>query len=160
MINAIFAVLILIMFPASEAVAACTGTRVKRSNIESTFDDKLICAEKPGAKSNNDRWAEEHIKGGALFERGTGTTLHPRAQVGNWAKGGPNDNNGTIVYKYTKTPGGAVTAGPYEFSVFQDGTTIIFCTPDGTTEKARTTLVVSPIPSAATKNPCGFPSKP
>jgi len=145
-----------------EAIAATTcsalGSRLAASEITGRFQDQLVCAEKMGALTGNDRWAEEHRSSGELWEQGKGTTskIHPPTKVGTWKSvegtkvKGKSANDDVVRYDYS---GGS----SFNWSVFEKnvaGTkTYTFCTSNETKVIANAT-VKTPNPSST--NACGF----
>jgi len=116
---------------AGEAAAAlCDGpSQVKGGTLSTLMTGSLVCgrpaAGYPGPAS--DRWQEEHIAGGNLFDykKGPGDAVDPRTQVGSWTV----NANDTVTHTYT--PGGA----SFTWTVHQvSGTTYSFCTGVGGSE--------------------------
>lgn len=140
------------------AAGACPGTRLNSTQIASTFNEKLLCASRPTATSNLNRWAEEHITGGQLIEhaKGSNNNVDPRRVAGTWAAVKNTGNNDLIRYNYG-------TGGTYDWSVWEQKVTgpsgpatsvFHFCDSAGTTKVASGTLLA--LPSAAAPNPCGY----
>jgi hypothetical protein len=141
------------------AAPACPGVRLNSTTITSTFNDKLLCASKPSATSNRDRWAEEHMNGGQLYEHAKGSSdkVDPRRLAGTWAAVKNTGNDDLIRYNYG-------TGGTYNWGVWEDKTkgspsgpatsVFHFCDSAGTTKVASGT--VRALPSASDPNPCGY----
>lgn len=150
----LLSVLVLVV-GAGNAMAQCIGTQVTGNNINVVLEGNLVCAEKPNASSNNDRWAEEHWpinqgQPGMLWEyaKGPSDTVDPRHEVGTWSRSG-ND----IIYNYG-------SGGTYTWSLYVDNSTTPptyrFC--DGSTVAVITKIIT--IPGTGTpgaQNPCTYP---
>jgi len=160
-----FLCLPLLALMAREAMSAAAtpceslGNRLSASEITNRFGEKLICAEKMGAISGNDRWAEVHRADGQLWEQGKGTTskIHPPTKVGTWkaveANKGKSTKSATedlVQYDY-------IGGSSYSWSVFEKdvaGTkTYTFCGSNAT-KVIATAKVIAPNPSST--NACGF----
>ena len=168
MIRTMLLCLLFLVAVASEAMAAAAtpcaslGTRLTAAEISSTFQNQLICAQKMGAISGNDRWAEEHRASGELWEQGKGTTskIHPPTKVGSWksveltkgkGKGEVKSPSEDLV-QYDYSGGSSFTWSVFEKTV--GGTkTYTFCDSNETTVIATATIK-SPNPSST--NACGF----
>jgi hypothetical protein len=116
----------------------------------------LVCAARPGATNNNNRWAEEHLKVGDLFEHAKGSTdkVDPRRKAGTWnAVSTAGSANDVINYNYG-------TGGTYNWSVWEQTSKVPgapasvyhFC--DGATLVASGATQV--LPAATAPNPCGY----
>ena len=129
-----------------DALADCTNNRVTGSAISTLLNNKLVCG-RPAAGytgSADDRWQEEHISGGNLFDfkKGPGDAIDPRVQVGTW-----NRSGNSVVYLYNRyTPNVTVTYG----GIFRIGTTntYSFCTGLNCTEVVRANIVINTNPVA------------
>ena len=124
------------------AAADCTNNRVTGNAINTLLTGKLVCG-RPAAGytgSPNDRWQEEHISGGALFDYKKGPTdkVDPRVQVGTW-----NRSGNSVVYVYNRyTPNVTVNYGGI-FQVGTTGNTYSFCTGLNGTEVVRANVITS-----------------
>jgi hypothetical protein len=138
------------------AAAGCsTGARQNAAQISQVVSGQLVCAQKVGALTGNDRWAEEHKSTGKLWEQGKGTTskVHPPHEVGSWAavKIGSGGSDDVIRHSYS---GGKT----FDWSFFEEkskaGPTLYrFCDTTASTTIATAT-VIAPNPSST--NACGF----
>jgi len=145
---------------AMAAAAPCSsiGNRLTAGEITGRFQNQLVCAQKMGAITGNDRWAEEHRSSGELWEQGKGTTskVHPPTKVGTWKSvegtkvKGKSANDDLVRYDYS---GGST----FNWSVFEKnvaGTkTYTFCTSNESTVIATATLKT---PNPSSTNACGF----
>jgi hypothetical protein len=92
---------ILLAFSTGQAMAVCQiDQRVNGANLSALLNNSLVCG-RPGAGytgSPNDRWQEEHIGGGVLFDfkLGVGHAVDPRKQVGTWSI-----NNPEVTHNYS-----------------------------------------------------------
>jgi len=122
------------------AAANCTDNRITGAAINTLLNGKLVCG-RPAAGytgSPNDRWQEEHISGGALFDYKKGPTdkIDPRVQLGTWDR-----NGNTVRYVYDKyTPIVNVTYSGI-FQVGTTGNTYSFC--QGVSEIVRANVITS-----------------
>ena len=113
-----------------------------KNSILSAVENKLVCAK---STTNKNRWSEEHLKSGDLYEyaKGSGDKVDPRRKAGTWAVKGAG-NNTVIQYNYG-------TGGTYDRGLWtKDNTTYTFC--DGS-KAVATATIISPIPSSGA-NPC------
>jgi hypothetical protein len=116
-----------------DALAACTGSPIAGSNLTNLLNGKLVCG-RPAegyTGSANDRWQEEHLAGGDLYDykKGTADKVDPRVKVGTWATSG---NQVTHSYD-TKS---------YNYTVHLiSGNTYSFCTKVNGTEVVRANIV-------------------
>lgn len=143
---------------AAASTCSSLGNRLTASEITSRFQNQLVCAQKMGAITGNDRWAEEHRSSAELWEQGKGTTskVHPPTKVGAWKSvegtkvKGKSGNDDVVRYDYS---GGST----FNRSVFEKnvaGTkTYTFCTSDEQTVIATATLKT---PNPSSTNACGF----
>ena len=150
------------VFAAAATHCSSLGTRLTASEITTAFQGQLICAQKMGAISANDRWSEEHRASGELWEQGKGTTskIHPPTKVGSWkavelTKGkGKGEVKSPVedLVQYDYSGGSSFT-----WSVFKStgaGTaTYTFCD-QNETKVIATAIVKSPNPGST--NACGF----
>ena len=160
-----FLCLLLLAAMASEAMSAaatpCTslGNRLSASEITARFQNQLVCAQKMGAISGNDRWAEEHRSYGELWEQGQGTKskIHPPTKVGTWkaveeSKGKSTKSATEDLVRYDYSGGSS-----FSWSVFEKdaaGTkTYTFCG-NNATQVIATATVKTPNPNST--NACGF----
>ncbi|MBM4296935.1 MAG: hypothetical protein FJ143_04270 [Deltaproteobacteria bacterium] len=138
------------------------GTRLSAAEITNAFKDQLICAQKMGAISGNDRWSEEHRASGELWEQGRGTTskIHPPTKVGAWkavevTKGkGKGEVKSPVedLVRYDYSGGSSFSWSVYEKNV--SGTkTYTFC--DSTETKVIATATIK-APNPSSTNACGF----
>ena len=122
------------------AWADCTNNRVTGSAIDTLLSGKLVCGRPAAGYTGNaaDRWQEEHIAGGTLFDYklGPGSTVDPRVQMGTW-----NRSGNSVVYVYNRyTPTVTVTHdGIYQ--VGTTGNTYSFC--QGNSEIVRANVVTN-----------------
>jgi hypothetical protein len=168
MIHTMFFGLLLFVALVSEAGAAAAtpcaslGTRLSAAEINSAFQNQLICAQKMGAVSGNDRWSEEHRASGELWEQGKGTTskIHPPSKVGSWktvevskAKGKGEVKAPTEDFVQYNYSGGS----SFTWSVFAKDAggakTYTFC--DSTETNVIATATVK-APNPGSTNACGF----
>ena len=163
----LFCVLAVIATANESSAAAATqcsslGTRLSASEITSVFQNQLVCAQKMGAISGHDRWAEEHRASGELWEQGKGSTskIHPPTKVGSWkavelTKGkGKGEVKSPVedLVQYDYSGGSSFTWSVFEKNV--GGTkTYTFCDSTETTVIA-TAVVKTPNPNST--NACGF----
>ena len=118
---------------AGEAMAAlCDApSRVNGNALTTLLTNSLVCG-RPAAGyggSSSDRWQEEHISGGNLFDykKGPVDPVDPRKQVGSWSIAANQ-----VTHSYT--PGGA----SYTWTVHLiSGNTYSFCTGTGGSEVVR-----------------------
>jgi hypothetical protein len=137
---------------ASAAATTCStgNNRLNQTEIANKITGKLVCAQKIGALSGNDRWAEEHQASKNLVEQGKGTTskVHPPHKVGTWGIVGGGSTT-LIEYKYD---GGKT----FQWSLFESKSTpgnFTFCSADENTIIATATAIA---PNPSSTNACGF----
>jgi hypothetical protein len=128
----VVAMLVVLGLPVGQAAAQCSGSPVAKSVLDG-FAGNTICG-RPGPAytgPDTDRWQEEHILGGDLFDYklGPSSKLDPREKVGTWTTtaGSP----ATITHNYN---GG----GSYTYSVYLNSGVYSFCS--GTSEVIRAQL--------------------
>src|SRR6266571_2739817 len=81
---------ILFALGTTEAMALCeSNTRVTGSALQTLLNGSLVCGRPAGgyAGSSSDKWQEEHLASGQLFDYKLGptSTVDPRSQVGAWS---------------------------------------------------------------------------
>ena len=141
--SSILTTAILFACAAGSAMADCT-TSALVADVPTLLNNTLVCG-RPGANypttpgfSATDRWQEEHISSGELwdYKLGTGPSVDPRKQVGRWSARGNQ-----VQYNYF---GG----GTFTWEVRQiSGSTYSFCL--GSAEHARASVTpVASFPSA------------
>jgi hypothetical protein len=116
---------------AGESMALCEpNTRVTGNALQTLLTGSLVCG-RPAAGytgSPSDRWQEEHIAGGQLFDykKGPSDTVDPRKQVGTWSIAANQ-----VTYNYS-------ASGPFTRTVHQiAGNTYSFCTGNNGAEVVR-----------------------
>ena len=137
----IFALLLPMAGASGQALAQCdgVGTRLDETALSKLLTDHTVCAV-PGNShqgSPGDRWQEEHLAGGALWDYRQGNCTpgisgctNPREQVGTWSITGSGDN---AAVSYAHNGGGSYTR-----SVYQHMGHYSFC--EGSLEYARATV--------------------
>lgn len=118
-----------------------TGSRLNQTQIATAVQGKLVCAV---ATTGNNRWSEEHLAGGQLWEyaKGPQDKVDPRRQAGTWTITGTG-SNAAIEYNYG-------TGGTYTRALWSsDNVNYSFC--NGATVVA--TATIRAIPSSGA-NPC------
>ena len=103
------------------AAADCAKNPVNGDAIDTLLTAKLVCGRPAGGYtgSPSDRWQEEHLSTGDLYDYKKGPTdkVDPRTKVGTWARSG---NVVTYTYSPTKI---------FDYNVFLiSGNTYSFCT--------------------------------
>ena len=146
----------------AEAATTCSslGTRLSAAEINSRFKDQLICAQKMGAISGNDRWSEEHRASGELWEQGRGTTskIHPPTKVGTWNAVEVTKGKGEVkspvedFVRYDYSGGSSFSWSVFEKNV-GGSKTYTFCD-SNETKVIATATIKAPNPSST--NACGF----
>jgi len=117
----------------------CAGTPLNVNQISTLLAGKLLCG-RPGTGfvgNASDRWQEEHVVGGDLFDfkRGPGHPVDPRVKVGTWFVGGSRAAP-TVTHAYGPTTAyawrifGPTTNNP-GVSVYQ------FCNPTRPVQQVR-----------------------
>ena len=98
---------------AAEALAQCDAdTRV--NNLGTVLPGNTVCAER-----GTDKWQEQHVAGGALFDYKLGPNhlIDPIKKVGTWSIGAEDDE---VTYSYTNGPS-------FTFTVHEKGGLYNFC---------------------------------
>src|SRR5258708_7601881 len=102
------------------AAAPCDNSgRLNPGQITNAVQGKLVCAQ---STTNSDRWSEEHLAGGQLWEyaKGPGDKVDPRRLAGTWSIVGTG-NNAVIRYNYG-------TGGTYDRALWtSDNVNYSFC---------------------------------
>lgn len=93
---------------ASSALGACTGTVLNLTDLTTLLTGNTVCG-RPGASYPGDaadRWQEEHVSGGTLFDykRGPGHPVDPRTQVGTWLVSATTIRSQPAAVKHTYSP--------------------------------------------------------
>lgn len=86
------AILVITQFTASAAMAqsVCNGNSLSKAQMDALLTGNTVCgrpgAHYPGGVGSSDRWQEEHVSGGQLwdYKLGPGHAVDPRKQVGTW----------------------------------------------------------------------------
>jgi hypothetical protein len=92
------------------AQPVCTGNALSMDQINAIIGPgNTVCgrpgAGYPGGAGSADRWQEEHVAGGQLwdYKRGPGHAVDPRKQVGTWSTAAASRTQGTISHIYGPT---------------------------------------------------------
>lgn len=129
-------------FAGQPAPVPCdNGGRLNQTQIATAVQGKLVCAV---ATTGGNRWSEEHLAGGQLWEyaKGPQDKVDPRRQAGTWTITGTG-SNAAIQYNYGT--GGTNTRALWS----SDNVNYSFC--NGATVVA--TATIRAIPSSGA-NPC------
>jgi hypothetical protein len=155
----LLSIFFLACFAGNALAQACAGTRLNSGLINGKFINKLLCAARPNATTNLDRWAEEHLNASQLFEHAKGSSdpIDPRRLAGTW--GTVNNCSGAFdCIRYDYGTGGIYTWGVWEENVSGGpGQPLLiynFCTPGNETKIASGTL--QSLPAASVASPCGY----
>lgn len=134
------------------AAAGCTGSPISGSNLSGLLNGKLVCGRPAGGYSGsaNDRWQEEHMAGGDMYDykKGPSDKVDPRVKVGTWSTSG-----NVVTHTYDRYG----PAQAFDYSVFLiSGNTYSFCTKVNGSEVVRANIVTN------TNAGCGgtFPAVP
>lgn len=138
------AVMGLAALPFTVHAQVCAGVPLNENQISTLLTAKLLCG-RPGSGytgSAADRWQEEHLANGDLFDykRGPGHPVDPREKVGTWSVGGSRGPP-TVTHAYGPTTAYAWRIfGP---AVNDPGSVYSFCTPTGSVQQVRAFVITS-----------------
>ena len=122
----------------------CTGTPLTPTQINTLLEGNLLCGRPGSGFTGNtaDRWQEEHLTSGALFDykRGPAHPVDPREKVGTWFVGGSRTAP-TVTHAY-----GPNTA--YSWRIFGQatntpGAVYSFCNPTSAVQQVRAFVITS-----------------
>jgi hypothetical protein len=120
----------------SEAAADCTNNRVTGIAIETLLSNSLVCGSPAVGYtgSSSDRWQEEHLNSGALYDYKLGSdAVDPRVQMGTWVRSG-----NSVVYTYDRYSPASIITYDGIYQVGTTGNTYSFC--QGGSEIVRATV--------------------
>jgi hypothetical protein len=119
------------------AWAQCSSPPENVNSINKLVEGNTVCGRPgsgyPGGAGSPDRWQEEHLASGQLwdYKLGNGHPIDPRKQVGTWTAFNPPGNAPPrIRHAYT---GGS----SFEWTVHNNNGVISFCTGQSGQEHAR-----------------------
>lgn len=132
-----FATGLLVTLVSAGSWAQCTSNAENLNSINKLVTGNTVCGRPgtnyPGGVSSPDRWQEEHLASGQLwdYKQGNGHPIDPRKQVGTWTAFNPPGNAPPrIRHVYA----GGLT---FEWTVHNNNGVISFCTGQNGQEHVR-----------------------
>jgi len=114
---------------AGQALAQCSaGAGTTQVVLLSRLQGTTVCGRPganypgPGGVGSPDRWQEQHLAGGQLwdYKKGPGDAVDPSKQMGTWSVANDTSASATITHSYTGGPS-------FTYTVFNTGGVLSFC---------------------------------